>query len=90
MIAFSLPNNDSRSVRADTYTPAQDAAAYSGYNLQYIRRLLNSGIIEGVRVGRVWLVKTASLDQYLKTVRTTDDRRYGPRVYQQYMDNQER
>jgi hypothetical protein len=31
--------------------PAQIAAEYSGYNLQYIRRLLASGAIEGVKVG---------------------------------------
>jgi hypothetical protein len=45
MIAFSLPNDGQASASANIYMPAQDAATYSGYNLQYIRRLLNSGIM---------------------------------------------
>ena len=89
MISFSLPNDDQVSAGSDTYMPAHDAAAYSGYNLQYIRRLLSSGAIEGVKVGHVWLVKVASLDSYLKSVRKTNDRRYGLRVYQEYIDEKE-
>ena len=62
---------------------------YSGYNLQYIRQLLVSGATEGVKVGQVWLVKVASLNEYLNSVRQTRDRRFGPRVYQEYIESQE-
>ena len=50
MSVFVLPLNTgtSPSAKADTYMPVQTAAEYSGYNLQYIRRLLVSGAIEGV------------------------------------------
>jgi hypothetical protein len=89
MISFSLPNNDQLSSEPDTYIPVQDAGTYSGYNLQYIRRLLSSGIIEGIKVGQIWLVKVASLDAYLKSVRKTNDCRYGPRVYQEYIEEKE-
>ncbi len=88
---FLLPHTSSiaSSDQPDTYMPAQAAADYSGYNLQYIRRLLNNGSIEGRKVGQVWLVRVASLDNYLNSVRKTDDRRYGPRVYQEYIERQE-
>jgi excisionase family DNA binding protein len=91
MGVFLLPQSDSAvsSEQPDVYMPAQAAADYSGYNLQYIRRLLNGGVLEGVKVGQVWLVKVASLDAYLKSVRKTNDRRYGPRVYQEYIESQE-
>jgi len=57
--------------------PAQAASEYSGYNLQYIRRLLVSGAIEGVKVGQVWLMKVSSLNEYLNSVRRARDRRFG-------------
>ncbi len=88
MISFSLLNDGQVSASANIYMPAQDAAAYSGYNRQYIRRLLNSGTIDGIKVGQVWLVKVASLDAYLKSVRQSNDRRFGPRVYQEYIEGQ--
>ena len=91
MGVFLLPHNSSAvpSDQPDAYMPAQAAAEYSGYNLQYIRRLLSTGSIEGVKVGQVWLVKVESLDAYLKSVRKSDDRRYGPRVYQEFIEKQE-
>ncbi len=56
MSVFVLPLNTSSSpsAKADTYMPAQTAAEYSGYNLQYIRRLLVSGTIAAViRLGQL-------------------------------------
>jgi excisionase family DNA binding protein len=73
----------------DNYMSIYAAAEYSGYNPQYFRRLMRRGDIEGIKVGQVWLVKIDSLDAYLKNIRKSDDRRYGPRVYQAYMSEQE-
>jgi excisionase family DNA binding protein len=72
----------------DNHMSIQVAAEYSGYNLQYLRRIVRKGEVEGVKVGQVWLVNLASLDAYLKRVQNTDDRRYGPRVYQTYINSQ--
>jgi excisionase family DNA binding protein len=72
----------------DNHMSIQAAAEYSGYNLQYLRRIVRKGEVEGVKVGQVWLVNLASLDAYLKRVQNTDDRRYGPRVYQTYISSQ--
>jgi hypothetical protein len=57
--------------------------------LQYIPRLLVSGAIEGVKVGQVWLVMVSSLNEYLNSIRRTSDRRFGPRLYQEYIEIKE-
>lgn len=54
------------------------AAAYSGYNTQYLRRLLRAGRLDGTRIGQVWLIKLASLEEHLRNGRLSQDRRYGP------------
>jgi excisionase family DNA binding protein len=72
----------------DNHMSIQAAAEYSGYNLQYLRRIVRKGEVEGVKIGQVWLVDLASLDAYLKRVQSTNDRRYGPRVYQTYISSQ--
>jgi excisionase family DNA binding protein len=82
MTAFSDLHDVSAGVVLDNHMSIQAAAQYSGYNLQYLRRLLRAGAIKGLKVGQVWLVKIASLDAYLEQVRALGDRRYGPRVYQ--------
>ena len=88
MNALSSPSSSSVSAVLDNHMSIQAAAEYSGYNLQYLRRIVRKGEVEGVKVGQVWLVNLASLDAYLKRVQNTDDRRYGPRVYQTYISNQ--
>jgi hypothetical protein len=42
----------------------QAAAVYSGYNEQYLRRLVRAGIIHGVKIRQMWLVVVDSLDAY--------------------------
>ncbi len=54
------------------------AAEYSGYNGQYLRRLLRAGRLEGIRIGQVWLIKLASLEAHLRNGRLSQDQRYGP------------
>ena len=87
MNALSSPHDNGGRV-LDNHMSIQAAAEYSGYNLQYLRRIVRKGEVEGVKVGQVWLVNLASLDAYLKRVQNTDDRRYGPRVYQTYINSQ--
>lgn len=85
MSAFSDPQEVSSGVVLDNYMSIEAAAEYSGYNPQYFRKLMRSGAIEGIKIGQVWLVSIESLDAYLKTMQRSGDRRYGPRVYQEYM-----
>ena len=42
----------------------QAATEISGYNAQYLRRLLRTGKLDGVKVGQVWLIDLASLQTY--------------------------
>jgi excisionase family DNA binding protein len=43
----------------------QVAASYSGYCLQYLRRLLRNGKLEGVKISQLWLVDKSALDLYI-------------------------
>lgn len=88
MNAFSSQDSSS-AIPLDKYMSIDDAAQYSGYNRQYLRRLMRTGTIEGVKVGQVWLARISSLEAYLKQVRRSGDRRYGPRVYHEYVEEQE-
>jgi excisionase family DNA binding protein len=87
MNTFSLPQGSSTRGVLDNHMSIQAAAEYSGYNLQYLRRIVRKGEVEGVKVGQVWLVDLTSLDAYLERAKKTDDRRYGPRVYQTYISS---
>ncbi len=57
----------------------QAAADVTGYNIQYLRRLLRSGTLEGVKIGQMWLIDMEALAAYLDHVDTTSDRRCGPK-----------
>jgi excisionase family DNA binding protein len=51
-----------------------EASSRSGLSPAWVRRLVQRGEIEGVKVGRNWLVSEAALRDYLQ-----QDRRPGPK-----------
>ncbi|MEJ2486747.1 MAG: helix-turn-helix domain-containing protein [Anaerolineales bacterium] len=57
----------------------QAAADFSGYSLQYIRRLLRLGKLEGIKIGQVWLIAVASFEIYLMQANHSADQRFGPK-----------
>jgi len=57
----------------------QAATEISGYNVQYLRRLLRAGKLDGVKVGQVWLVSLDSLQEYFGSALSSNDLRYGPK-----------
>ena len=57
----------------------QAATEISGYNVQYLRRLLRAGKLDGVKVGQVWLVNLDSLQEYFGSALSSNDLRYGPK-----------
>jgi len=57
----------------------QVAALYSGYCLQYLRRLLRNGKLEGIKIGQLWLVDKGALDIYIGKVQEVTDQRFGPK-----------
>ncbi len=61
------------------YVTIQAASVISGYNTQYLRRLLRDEKLEGIKVGQVWLVELPSLQTYLSLAMSSNDLRYGPK-----------
>ena len=57
----------------------QAAAAYSGYSLQYLRRLLRNRQLAGLKVGQVWLINAAAFGTYLNQVQQSPDEPFGPK-----------
>lgn len=55
------------------------AALHSGYNIQYLRRMLRSGTLSGFKIDQMWLLEMDALETYLNRVETTSDRRCGPK-----------
>jgi excisionase family DNA binding protein len=88
MTTYRDPHDVSSGVMLGGYMSVDAAVEYSGYNAQYFRRLMRKGAIQGVKVGQIWLVSIESLDAYLERIRASDDRRYGPRVYHEYVREQ--
>jgi excisionase family DNA binding protein len=54
------------------------AADFSGYSLQYLRRLLRNGRLAGLKIGQVWLIDKSAFEEYLSKADQATDRRFGP------------
>jgi excisionase family DNA binding protein len=61
----------------NNHISVQVAASYSGYSTQYLRRLLRSDKLEGIKIGQMWLVDKAVLDFYIEQTQETTDQRFG-------------
>lgn len=55
----------------------KEAANWSGYSLQYIRRLLRCGKLADLKIGQVWLIEKDAFDAYLQKAIRKKDRRFG-------------
>ena len=55
------------------------AAFHSGYNAQYLRRLIRNGRLIGVKLGQSWLLDNHAFEVYLKNANLTKDKRFGPK-----------
>lgn len=60
------------------HIPVRAAAEFSGYSLQYLRRLLRTGKLEGFKIGQVWLIDKTVFEAYLEKAIQATDRRFGP------------
>ena len=61
----------------NNHISVQVAASYSGYSMQYLRRLLRKGKIEGTKIGQLWLVEKGALDFYIEKAQDATDQRFG-------------
>ena len=55
------------------------AAFHSGYNVQYLRRLLREGRLTAVKLGQTWLIDKRTFEAYLENAQHTPDKRFGPK-----------
>jgi hypothetical protein len=82
MISFndSIPHSKKpNGILIGKFISVQAAEEATGYNIQYLRRLLRSGTLEGIKIGQIWLIEVQSLESYLQRVESTSDRRCGPK-----------
>jgi excisionase family DNA binding protein len=63
----------------NNFISVKDAAEYSGYSLQYIRRLLRLEKLAGLKLGQVWLIEMDSFEGYLANAEDSKDHRFGPK-----------
>jgi hypothetical protein len=61
------------------HIPVRKASTHTGYSQQYLRRILRSGQIDGLKVGSIWLINMDSFKTYLMQIESAQDRRFGPR-----------
>ena len=55
------------------------AVLHSGYNMQYLRRLLRDDRLNGMKLGQIWLIDKRTLEAYLEIAHQTKDKRFGPK-----------
>ena len=53
------------------------AAFHSGYNMQYLRRLLRDGRLFGMKLGQTWLIDKGTFEAYLESAHHAKDKRFG-------------
>ena len=56
----------------------KEAAEYSGYHYEHIRRLIRAGEISARKWGNAWMVSRESVQQYLEKVESQGGKR-GPK-----------
>jgi len=60
------------------YITVRAASEFSGYNQQYIRRLLKNGTINTRRIGQIWLIEKSNFIDFLIEGQQSKDKRFGP------------
>ena len=62
------------------YITVKSAAEFSGYNQQYLRRLLRKGGLTTRKIGQIWLIDQRDFIDYLNDANQSKDKRFGPQV----------
>lgn len=57
----------------------EEAADYSGYDIEHVRRLIRQGKVDAVKKGRTWWISVNSFTNYVEAMRASEDRRAGPK-----------
>jgi excisionase family DNA binding protein len=79
MSLYFSPDVERAGAIISRHLTVEAAAVYSGYSIQYLRRLLRSDTLKGTKIGQVWLVDLNAFEKYIKQAEQRNDRRFGPR-----------
>ena len=71
--------NEFYSDYSNDYITVRTAAEISGYNQQYLRRLLRDNAFRSKRLGQLWLIDRKEFTEYLHNVERSKDKRFGPK-----------
>ncbi len=63
----------------NNFITVKDAAYHRGYNIQYLRRMLRSGVLDGIKIGQMWLIDKTMFEGYMQNAHQTTDKRFGPK-----------
>jgi len=74
-MGFTPPLNDV----LHNHISVRKASEHSGYSEQYLRRMLRTGRIDGLKVGSTWLINMSSIRTHLVQAEDAQDRRFGQR-----------
>ncbi len=75
-MGFSI--NTHKSDFTNEYVTVKTAARISGYNQQYLRRLLRGNRFRSKRIGQLWLINRDDFKKSLRSTKRSSDKRYGP------------
>ena len=64
----------------------KDAAECSGYSPQYMRLLIQTDNLAGLKLGQQWFIEIESFGSYLDKVEKSHDNRFGPKKRTQNSD----
>ena len=60
------------------FLTVRSASEISGYNQQYLRRLLRNRVFQSRKIGQIWLIDKKSFMDYLISANKSKDKRFGP------------
>jgi len=73
--------NSEQSDITGEFLTVRSAAEISGYNQQYLRRLLRNRVFQSRKIGHIWLIDKKSFLDYLISANKSKDKRFGPQYF---------
>lgn len=73
--------NSEHSEITGEFLTVRSASEISGYNQQYLRRLLRNRVFQLRKIGQIWLIDKKSFMDYLKSANKSKDERFGPQLF---------
>jgi len=77
-MGFSVNGLNTEFIR--NYITVKIASQWSGYNEQYIRRLLRNGFLKTKRIIHILLIEKTGFEKYLLETKKSSDKRFGPQT----------